>query len=100
MLVAQQERGVLPVKGEQRDGGMCGDIREPDRIVELCLRARLARVLPPLQGIVQFLRRHRPAVVVALDALTADGAQEAHLFLRLDALSQSMDANLLGHADD
>ena len=85
--VAHQERGIFPIKGKQRDGCVRGDVREPDRVVELRFGARLTLILLLLQCIVQLLRLHRPAIVIALDALTADGAQEAHLLLRLDALS-------------
>lgn len=99
-LVLADDLGDVIVVLEDSDRGIRDDVDEPCRITGLFLRQRLdlpARLAAVLAQ--QPIRQWAP-IVVALDLLAAERAQEIDVLLRLRSLSQHVDAHLLGHQDD
>ena len=99
LILAEDNSAVLAVL-EDGDRGIGDEIDEPCCIEGLLLWQGLDLPACLLELLAQELVRHRTAVVIALDLLAADSAQEIDVFPCLCTLCQHVDAHLFGHQHD
>ena len=99
LILAEDDSAVLAVL-EDGDRGIGDEIDEPCCIEGLLLWQGLDLPACLLELLAQELVRHRTAVVIALDLLAADSAQEIDVFPCLCTLCQHVDAHLFGHQHD
>ena len=98
VFVEDSHRFVIDgAEGDRRTGE---DIDEAEFVVgKFFLTRFFAQVLVAAVD-AEVIILHRTTVEVALDLFAADGAEEIHLFLRLGAFSERMDAEGFRHEDD